>query len=264
VSKFDDAEELERQCRVAVDQLIARYQWRLLERAEFVARTRGHLRAGGAAQPLSAAIGVYCAALHAACSGAEGPPRQNQAYGELAHYLHSMTSLRFADLPPSVREDVTQSALERVFRSFDRCRAPIAFLAFAGQHLLDAVRVARRREYHPSISLEQALGGETAGPGGEPQDDQPAPLERVIAAEQRAAVERLLEEFASAHPRAAKQAAVLRLAWIEQLDDAAIGQLLSMSLNSVYVARSRIIRTLQTESHWKLRAADLGISLDEL
>lgn len=259
-----DAEELERQCRAAVDQLIARYHWRLLERDEFAARTIRHLRAGGASQPISAAIGVYCVALHAACSGAEDSPRQNQAYGELAHYLHSLTSMRFPDLPPTIREDVTQSALERVFRSFDRCRTPVAFLAFAFQHLLDAARVARRHEYRAPTSIEHALGESAEEAAEEPGDDQPAPVERVIAAEQRAAVARLLDEFEIAHPRAAQQVAVLRLGWIEQLDDAEIARRLGISLNSVYAARSRIIKTLQTEPRWKQRAAELGILIDEV
>ena len=151
-------EELERQCRAIVDQLVVRYTWRLLERDELVQRALAGVRAGVTEQLVSATIAAYCVALHAACSGAEGPQRQNQAYDELARYLHNLTCMRFGDLRPDMREDVTQSALERIFKSFGRCREPVAFLAFAAQHLLDAVRMARRQENRPIGSLERMFG----------------------------------------------------------------------------------------------------------
>ena len=246
MSQEDPSEELERQCRAAADQLVARYQWRLLGLDEFVERTLGHMRAGAADRPVNAAMGAYCAALHAACSGAEGPLRQNRAYEELAKYLYSLTSMRFADLPPQAREDVTQSALERVFKSFERCREPVAFLAFAALHLLDAVRVARRQEQRAAQSLEQARG-----PSQEPfedllQDDRPEPIEQVIAGEQRMAIEQLLQEYLRAHPRAAQQVAVLRMEWLEDLDDLEISRRLGISLNSVYAARSRIVKSMRS------------------
>lgn len=181
MSQYDLSEELERQCRVAVDQLVARYQWQLLEQDELVQRTLRQMRAGAADRLINAAIGAYCAALHAACSGAEGPLRQNRAYEELAKYLYSLTCMRFADLAPEVREDITQSALERIFKSFDRCREPVAFLAFAAQHLLDAVRVARRQEHQAVQSLEQARGRSEEALEDVLQDDRPEPIEQIIA-----------------------------------------------------------------------------------
>jgi RNA polymerase sigma factor (sigma-70 family) len=264
LSQYDLSEQLDRQCGAVVDQLLARYQWRLLERDELVRRALGHVRAGVADRFATAAIGAYCAALHAACSGAEGPPRQNQAYGELARYLYSLICTRFADLPPEVREDVTQSALERIFRSFGRCREPVAFLAFAAQHLLDAVRAARRRARQAGQSLEQALGQSEGAMEDMLHDEGPQPFERIIAGEQRAAIEQLLQEFLRAHPRAAQQVAVLRMAWIDDLDDEAIGRRLGISLSSVYTARSRIRKTMQSEPEWQARAVELGILSDEV
>jgi RNA polymerase sigma factor (sigma-70 family) len=264
VLEHDLPQEIEHQCAIVVDRLIARYQWRLLERDDLVRRAIQHLGAGVADRLVSATIGAYCAALYNACSGAEGPLRQNQAYSELAKYLYSLTCMRFADLSPPTREDVTQSALERIFRSFERCREPVAFLAFAGQHLLDAVRVARRHEHQVYRSLEQALGG------GEDEldyilyDEQPQPIEHVIADEQRAMVGLLLQEFLQAHPRSAQQIAILRMTVIDDIADEMIGQRLGISLSSVYTARSRIKKTIRMEPRWQARAIELGILLDEL
>jgi RNA polymerase sigma factor (sigma-70 family) len=257
-------EELERQCRVAVDRIVSEHDWRLLERGELLRRTVARLGGGAADRPESAAIGAYCIALHSACSGAEGAPRQNQAYGELARYLYSLTAIRFADLTPDAREDVTQGALERTFKSFERCREPVAFLAFAALHLLDAARMARRRAYRPVESLEQALGESEEALSDVLPDPQPQPVEQVIGTERRVAIERLLAEIAADHPRAAQQIAILRMTWLDDLDDPAIARRLGISLSSVYAARSRLIKTIRSEPKWQGRAAELGLLFDEV
>ena len=257
-------EELERLCPIVVERIVKEHGWQLLDTSELVRRTLAQLRAGAADRLESAAIGAYCMAMHAACSGAEGSSRQNQAYGELARYLYSLTFVRFADLSPDVREDVTQSALERIFKSFERCREPVAFLAFAGLHLLDAVRSARRYAFRPVESLEQAIGATEDTLSELLPDSQPEPVERVIAAERRAAIERLLEEISADHPRASQQIAILRMTWLDDLDDPAISQRLGVSLSSVYAARSRLIKTIQSESKWQARARELGLLFDEV
>jgi len=257
-------EDLERQCLIVVARIVKDHGWQLLAPSELVRHTIEQLRVGAADRPESAAIGAYCVAMHAACSGAEGLSRQNQAYGELARYLYSLTVVRFADLSPDVREDVTQSALERIFKSFERCREPVAFLAFAGLHLLDAARSARRHAFRPLDSLEQSLGATADTLGELLPDSQPEPVERVLAAERRASIERLLAEIASDHPRASQQLAILRMTWLDDLDDSAIGQRLGVSLSSVYAARSRLIKTIQSEAKWQARARELGLLFDEV
>jgi len=257
-------EELERQCPIVVERIIKEHGWQLLEPSELVRRTLEQLRAGAADRLESAVIGVYCMAMHAACSGTEGSSRQNQAYGELARYLYSLTFTRFADLSPHVREDVTQSALERIFKSFERCREPVACLAFAGLHLLDAVRPARRHALRPLESLEQAIGVTEDTLGELLPDSQPEPVEQVLIAERRAAIERLLEEIAADHPRAAQQIAILRMTWLDDLDDPAVSRRLGVSLSSVYAARSRLIKTIQSEPKWQARARELGLLSDEV
>jgi RNA polymerase sigma factor (sigma-70 family) len=264
LSQQDLSEQNEGHYSAVANQLVGRYGWQLLAPEELVQRALGQIQAGAADRFASAAVGAYCVALHAACSGGEGPARQNQAYGELARYLHSLACMRFADLPPEAREDVTQSALERIFKSFGRCREPVAFLAFASQHMLDAARITRRQTYQASQSLEQALGEAGDAVEDTMYDKRPQPVEQIIADERRAAIEQLLQEFQRAHPRAAQQIAVLRLSWLDELDDEEIGRRLGISLSSVYTARSRIRKTIQSEPAWEARAVELGILSDEV
>jgi DNA-directed RNA polymerase specialized sigma24 family protein len=171
--------------------------------------------------------------------------------------------MRFADLPLHVREDVGQSALERIFRSFGRCREPMAFLAFAAQHLLDAARVARRYEYRPVESFEQARGADDTL-GDMLPDVRPQPIDRVLSAERRLMIDCFLREFVADHPRAAQQVAVLRMTWLDDLDDPEISERLAKSIASVYTARSRISKTLQSEPKWQARARELGLLFDEV
>jgi RNA polymerase sigma factor (sigma-70 family) len=257
-------DKLEIQCRIVVDQLLSDHKWRLLDRDELVRRTLDHLQAALADRVESAVIGAYCVALHSACSGAEGLLRQEIAYGELARYLYGLIAMRFADLRPDVREDVAQSTLERIFKSFDRCREPVAFLAFAAQHLLDAVRMARRQEYRPVESFEQVVGADEDSPGDALPDARPQPIEHLLIAEQRATIDCFLQEFVTDHPRALQQVAILRMTWLDDMDDPAISRRLGISLGSVYTARSRVIKTIQSEPKWQARARALGLLFDEV
>jgi RNA polymerase sigma factor (sigma-70 family) len=258
------SEELERQCQLVAERLLEQHNWQLIEPVELVRRAIELLRAGPSSLPESAAIGAYCTVMHSACSGAEGALRQNQAYGELARYLYSLAGARFADLSPDAREEVTQAALERVFRSFARCREPIAFLAFAALQLLDAVRPIRRQAYRSHESLEQALGDNEEVLADRLPDSGPEPLDQVLVAERRTAIEQLLEEIAAEHPRAAQQISILRMTWLEDLEDALIGQRLGIATGSVYTARSRLIKTIRSEPKWRERARDLGLLFDEV
>src|SRR5689334_20295067 len=86
---------LEQLCRKAADLLLARREWRLLDRNELARRALEYLRQGIASDAQRAATYAYCHALHAACSGAEGVERQNLAYKELFRYLYDSALYRY-------------------------------------------------------------------------------------------------------------------------------------------------------------------------
>ncbi len=94
----------------AVDTLLARHGWELLDRDTFVRRTIEVLREGEALEPTRAATHVYSLVLYHACSGEEGEQRQDTAYRELFYYLERSAHHRY----PDVYDDATQLAIERI------------------------------------------------------------------------------------------------------------------------------------------------------
>lgn len=97
---------VEHHSATAVDTLLARHGWQLLDRAAWVEQTAAHLRAGTATDPLRAATYTYSHALYHACSGIEGRARQDLAYGELFRYLYDSAYWRYRD----VCDDATHRA----------------------------------------------------------------------------------------------------------------------------------------------------------
>lgn len=251
-------------CRAVAAELAGRYGWYLLAPDELARRAERHLRAGLGRSPVEAVIGVYCSALHAACTGSEGSDRRERAFVELGYYLYSLATLRLGDLSDEQREDATQGALERIVRTLDRCRQPVAFLAFASQHLLDSARPIRRRTRTQELSLDRSRDDGEEEPEARLVDVEPDPAEQVAAAARRDAIVQFLDEFLRDHPRAARQVAVLRLRLLDDLDDAAIGARLGLQPGSVYTARSRIHQTLRAEPKWLARGRELGLFPDEV
>lgn len=245
-------------CADAARLLIQRHRWGLLPPAELARRAERHLRDGLGRGPAEAVIGAYCVALHAACAGGEGPERRERAFREVGDYLYALACLRFGDLTDEQREDAAQGALERLVGAVDRCRQPIAFLAFAAQHLLDSAQAIRRqaRRGHLSLDRDDAAAPPVPAVIAPPSDD---PEAAAIADERQVAIGRLLDEFLGAHPRAAQQVAVLRLELLDGLDDEAIGARLGLRPGSVHTARSRLRRALRAEARWLARARELGL-----
>jgi RNA polymerase sigma factor (sigma-70 family) len=245
---------MERMCAQAVDGLLARHRWQLLDRTELGRRALDLLRNGAAGDAQRAATHVYSLALYSACSGAEGFERQNRAYAELSRYLYDIAYQRY----PDTYEEATQRTLARIYISFERCRQPGAFLAFAIQQLLDTARSLRREE--PPIQSLGASGG--AGEVELADDRQTDPSNAVIAGELRARFEQLAAEFLRMHPRAARQFDALRLKFIDGLDDQTIADQLGNSVQNVYVLRARAIEKLRAEPAWRALAIEFGILPD--
>ncbi len=245
-------------CLAVVDRLAVTWGWQLLGRVTWGQQAADLVQAGTVADPPRAAMFVYSQALHSACSGAEGRARQNLAYSELFHFLFESARRRY----PVIAEDVTQRASERVFALFARCRTPGAFLAFALQQLMDSARVVRRQSELEAGLPALAAAAEPGDLDSLP-DRQPDMDTQMIAAELRTRFEHLSIKFLRKHPRAGQQIAALRLKYIDGLDEAAISQLLSTSIGSVYTLRARAVEKLRAEPEWRALAADFGILPEE-
>ena len=254
-----DPPEDEQLCRTAVDALLARHQWQLLKHDDFVRRTLEHVRSGIAADSLRAATYTYSLALHTACSGALGADQQNLAYTELFRYLYDNALWRY----PDVGDDATQRALEHTFETFDRCREPGAFLAFALQHLMDAARKLRRQEEQRPLPLSTVADANHNIHEALPGQQQADPSSEAIAGELRSRFDQLAAEFLRKHPRASQQFAALRLKYIDGLDEAAISRRLGKPMQSVYVLRARAIKKLRAEPEWRALAIELGVLTEE-
>lgn len=238
--------ELDRLCREMVERLQLRHGWRLLDRAEFVRRTRAALAEQADLEVQYAAYGVYNLALYTACSGCEGAERREQAYGELLRVLYERACHSY----PDVCQDATQQALTEVVARFDACREPRAFIFFALQRLMGAARSLRRREGRAG-SLERAVGAEGLTLGDTIADTTDIE-EQAVAEEQHTALRRFLAHYVSANPRARKQIDAVRLKFLAGLDDERISHELGVSVANVHVLRSRGLRRLRDEPDWLL------------
>lgn len=261
MSTPDSPGEVDAQCLQIATSMIERYGWRLLGAAQLAELMRARLEGHDQADLKRYAISEYCCVLHAAAAGAEGPVRQNRAYEELARFLAGVARHRYAWVSSDQLDDVLQSCLERVFRSFHTCREPRAFLAFAAYRLLDAVREAQRQDQSAG-SLQRSVGLE--GRVLELEDPQQLAADAgLLADERRAGIERFLQLYLQAHPLAARQVAVQRLSLLAELENEAIAGRLGIPLGSVYVARSRFSSTVRREPQWRKLAQELGILPDE-
>lgn len=255
-----ESSAMERKCLEAVDLLFKRHDWILLARDACIEQAGAYLRDGIAADPYRAVVHAYSHALYAACSGSEGDQRRERGYTELFRYLYAIARQRY----PDVAEDATQHALERLYCGFEMCRQPGAFLAFALQHLRNAVRSIRRQNDQPLQSLDASLGpGQPGLRDLLPDGGQFDAAEAVITHEQQCRLAQLAEDFGRRHPRAGQQFAALWLKYIEGLDETAISLRLGKPIRSVYVLRARAIEKLRAEPGWYALALAFGIVPEE-
>lgn len=236
-------------CATAAAEALQRYGWQLLDRDTLttLAVERLDNPDGGAPAARAAVLAAYSVALHRACTGDEGRPRQEQGYAELCRMLYRMAYQRY---PATYADDIVQRALERLYRTQAQCRTPEAFLAFALQKLRDAARAELRQ----MDSAGQAV--DMIEPDQAPTMDI---AEAVLACDFRRRLTAYAQGFIQQYPRAAQQLTALWLRHIEGLDDVAIGRRFGNSAAAVQVMRSRALRRLRREAGWQQFAAELGL-----
>lgn len=92
-----------------------------------------------------ATIRHYCQVLHGACSES-GSSLQKRAFEELWRYLYPIALYKThnADLA----QDLTQQALEKVWKKISQCREPGSFLSWATLILINEIREHYRHKGH--------------------------------------------------------------------------------------------------------------------
>jgi DNA-directed RNA polymerase specialized sigma24 family protein len=235
--------EVDPQVVQAVDQLLARFEWRLLGREAFIRLAATHMAAEAFDSPNQAAFNLYTLTLYGACMGQQGQAQQELAFAELGRYLADIAQSYFREYDP----DLIAEALSDIFLNLAQCRKPGAFLAFAQQRLRDLVR---RRWQDRGLPLEAASALES--------DDADSGLNQAISAELRERVLLCGRLFLARHKGAQLQFLAVWLKYMQQLDDQAIAAQLGKEPRQVYVLRSRGLKKLRNEPAWQALSAEFG------
>jgi len=246
-----ETDDLYDRCDAVVERVMARYDWRLLERGEFVRLVEVCVRAGVVSELWPAAMHVYCGQLYAACRGLEGAERQERGFIELHRYLFELSFREKADLAPEVREDVVNETLLRVWQHLPSYRKPGAFLAIAALELRNVMRPlwSRPTQLLPLDDLQDLAPPESG-------DD---PLAHALKEEQRRQFRQCFDETLRRHPRARQQLEAVWLKYVAGLADDAISAYLGKSIANVYVLRTRGLNHLRTDPRWQLMKQDFGL-----
>ncbi len=232
--------------------LVARYGWGLLPPDELAARAATAVAAGVA--PRQAAFVVYTPLVYHACSGSEGPDRQERAFAELWRYL-AQAALRVApDLPPDDREELVSETLATIYARIcdpqrpDRLRVPQALFAAALQQLRNVVRSWRRARPDPWEASFEPLVPDVG-------DD----------AERRDFAEQVRLSFVAClnrSPRARLQLASVWMRHIQGMDTQATMAALDTSYAETRSLYSRGLRRLREDPDWRALASEWGIGQD--
>jgi RNA polymerase sigma factor (sigma-70 family) len=234
-------------CIEGVDQLLAVYDWQLIERSEFIHLTIAACQHTPTIEVRYLALGVYNSQLYLACTGQQGTQRWERGYEELFTMLRD----RAQHLYPDIWEDVAQSALEQVCAKLQHCKEPRAFFQFAWGYAQNAARSLRpylRRTYNTEVvSFERAVHDDLPTLA-EQLADPNAVIEEIIVSDERQREIRLrIAAIEHKNPRAAKQIMAVTLKYLDGLDDLAISQRLQVSVKSVHELRTRGLRKLRAD-----------------
>lgn len=241
---------LYRECSDVVDSLMARYGWRLIDRAEFARIVTKRVAANEFTNPNPAAMNHYCQQLYIACFGHEGAERQEIGFIELHSYLYALSFRMVADLPAETREDLMNETIARIWQRLASYRNPGAFLAVAAMELRNVLRPYWKRT-QTQCSMEEVAEQLLASEGHDP-------VASSLDNDLRRQVQACFTEAYAQHPRAKKQIDAVRLTYLGY-DDAAISAQLGTPVKNVYVLRSRGLDLLRKQPLWQQLAVDIGL-----
>lgn len=132
--------DLHQQCQRVVQQLLQKYQWRLLDEKVLVTRVWARAQeanAGCDKDLIKLTKAVYSEAWYAACKGQTG--QREQAFQELSVELYKIACQQYlGQFDPPAIEEITQTALILVWEQLDNCHTPAAFIRFCMYKLRNA------------------------------------------------------------------------------------------------------------------------------
>jgi DNA-directed RNA polymerase specialized sigma24 family protein len=243
--------DLSEHCHHVVRHVLARYDWTLVSYKALVQEVLICLEVGEAADPWPATINVYCRHLYSACTGSEGPARQERGFIELHRYLYEISFREVQDIPIDLREEAVNETLFRIWQKLDRYRKPGAFLSNATFELLNVIRPWWSRQF-AAVPLDTIA----EKPASEAEGDIAA---RIIDQEMQETVKRCFDDTLRRNPRARQQLEAVWLKFIVQLDDTTISDCIGKSIASIHVLRSRGLSHLRRDPSWQSIARELGI-----
>jgi len=173
----------------------------------------------------------YTTALYEACRQTQDPERRERGYEELYRLLYRVAYNRW----PELAEDATQRALVLVYEQIDRCRNPVAFVAFALgklRHAFQQEQRARGRELLLDEKVQHVARDERATP--------PDCLEK------QERLQALLDSITQLPDKHQQQAIILK--YFAGLSDNEIGARLEFTANHVRVLRHRGLQRLRQDA----------------
>jgi RNA polymerase sigma factor (sigma-70 family) len=241
----------------AASRLIERYSWQLTSPEELVKQAHDLMALDKTHTFSKALFGAYYVVMYRAFMGDQDAERQRRACDELGHALTRLVAKNYPKLASHDREDIVQETLLRVWKARTNCREPIAFLSFAGWHLLTTIQQAER---------QRERSGEPFPPGfydddstSDIPDEAPPPLVQVLNNEGWKELEAFFQDLRRNRPRASKQIDVLELEYLQDLDDGEIARRLNISRNNVYAKRHLILDTIRSDPELLQRAKQLKL-----
>ncbi|MDZ4718996.1 MAG: sigma-70 family RNA polymerase sigma factor [Roseiflexaceae bacterium] len=249
--RVDVDQNLHKQCRAVVTQIMMRHGWNLLDYDEYVRRVVACLETGEITEPRHAAINVYCCCLYSTCLGIEGSDRQERAFIELQQYLYEISFREARELVPDLRWDIINETLLRIWEKRHSYYKPGAFLAVAAMELHNVLRPCWSRPA-PALSIESDDYLPLATEAGDPVT---AALDREFQERVRACFDEVLRR----QPRARQQLEAVWLKYIADVDDETIGAYMAKPVASIHVLRSRGLNQLRSTPAWQSMAQELGL-----
>jgi len=241
-------------CREIVRQMLADRGWQLVEDEErFAAEICAEICQRNLTDTRQERFAIqravmrhYCVILYTACAGTV-LLRQRRAFTELWNYLFPIALYKTHE--PQLAQDLTQQALEKIWKRLAQCKDAASFLAWSSMVLLNEIRDwFRKNKRLPSASMDVLTETELSRSEESPHESQ-----TVLAGSVRDASaqvinddlrQRLLDviEKCLQDPR---QQVIIIESFLNERGYKEIAEQLGLTVGNVHVLRHRALRLLR-------------------